>query len=74
MQGNTPTAMINFFSGAAASMAATLLTQPADIIRTHMQLGLSRGGAQRLGSIQTLQAILKLGPKAVFAGVAPRVG
>lgn len=55
-----------------ASVAATLLTQPADIIRTHMQLGLGRG-ASRMGPLQTLQAIWQLGPSAVFAGATPRV-
>lgn len=71
-QDSTPTATTNFCSGAMASVAATLLTQPADIIRTHMQLGLGRG-ASRMGPLQTLQAIWQLGPSAVFAGATPRV-
>ena len=71
-QDRTPTASITFLSGAAASVAATLLTQPADVIRTHMQLNLGRTGAH-IGPLATLQGVMRLGPTALFAGAAPRV-
>jgi len=32
-----PSAPTNFAAGVAAAVAATLLTQPADMLRTHMQ-------------------------------------
>lgn len=73
LQDSVPSAPINFVSGAVASLAATLLTQPADVIRTHMQLDLARGLANRLGPWATFQAVLRLGPAAIFAGTAPRV-
>jgi len=40
-----PQAAVNFASGAAAAVAATLLTQPADVLRTRIQLGLVGGAA-----------------------------
>lgn len=72
VQDQKPSATTNFISGAVASVAATLLTQPADVIRTHMQLNLARG-TTRLGPMQTLLTVMNLGPAALFAGTAPRV-
>ena len=40
-----PAAASNFGAGLLAAAAATVLTQPADMVRTHMQLGLGGGGA-----------------------------
>lgn len=57
-----PQVLVNFGCGCVAAVGATLLTQPADVVRTHMQLGLVAGGgasaAARLGSLATLQAAL----------------
>ena len=33
-----PQAVVNFSSGVAAAVAATILTQPADVVRTRMQV------------------------------------
>ncbi len=40
-----PQFAVNFASGVAAAFAATLLTQPADVVRTRMQLNLGTGAA-----------------------------
>ncbi|GIL85851.1 hypothetical protein Vretifemale_14374 [Volvox reticuliferus] len=40
-----PQVLVNFTSGVAAAVAATLLTQPADVVRTRMQLGLGTASA-----------------------------
>ena len=37
VQAGAPSAPTNFAAGVAAAVAATLLTQPADMLRTHMQ-------------------------------------
>ena len=58
---------VNFFSSAMAAAGATLLTQPADITRTRMQLGLGAGG--RFAAFTTLQQlIITEGFKGVFTG------
>ncbi|KAK9811684.1 hypothetical protein WJX72_008322 [[Myrmecia] bisecta] len=70
-EGRSTTA-VNFASGTMAAIAATLLTQPTDVIRTRMQLGLA-GGAQ-LSSLQTLKGLLAAsGPRALLVGTMPRV-
>lgn len=33
-----PQAVVNFTSGTVAAVAATVLTQPADVVRTRMQV------------------------------------
>jgi len=71
-----PGAAINFSAGALAAVAATVLTQPADMVRTHMQLGLAGVGAGgvRLGPVATLRAVVRArGASALLAGTGPRV-
>src|SRR3712207_6130948 len=61
-----PTA-INFVSGICAATAATLLTQPTDVVRTRMQLGIP--GTIRGNAVMTLGHVLHSnGPKALLAG------
>lgn len=65
--GLPPTA-VNFVSGVCAATAATLLTQPSDVVRTRMQLGLP--GTAKSNAISTLGHLLKSsGPNALLAGV-----
>ena len=74
-----PTTAVNFVSGTVAAVAATLLTQPADVVRTHMQLGLSsaakaRGAGGLLPSLALLRHIAATqGARGLLAGAAPRV-
>ena len=64
----------NFGVGAAAAVAATLLTQPADVVRTHIQLGLGGGAGAGAGVGKALRAAWATGgPGALLAGTAPRV-
>eukprot|EP00879_Flechtneria_rotunda_P006625 GHRR01006963.1.p1 GENE.GHRR01006963.1~~GHRR01006963.1.p1 ORF type:complete len:322 (+),score=100.74 GHRR01006963.1:241-1206(+) len=66
-----PTA-INFVSGICAATAATLLTQPTDVVRTRIQLGIP--GTIRGNAVMTLGHVLHSnGPKALLAGAAPRI-
>lgn len=58
---------INFVSGVCAATAATLLTQPTDVVRTRMQLGLP--GAAKGNALSTLGHVLRSsGPNALLAG------
>ncbi|PNG99010.1 Solute carrier family 25 member 38, partial [Tetrabaena socialis] len=67
-----PQAAINFASGVVAAVAATLLTQPADVVRTRMQLGFtsaagSAAGPAAGGSWGTLvAAVRQQGPSALL--------
>lgn len=71
-EGPTSSAQ-NFTAGTFAAVAATVLTQPTDVIRTHMQLGQGSMNA-RLGILAVMKAIVSLnGPKALLAGAMPRV-
>lgn len=64
-----PQTLVNFGCGVAAAVAATLLTQPADVVRTRMQLGLGVAGAKPLGPYGTLVQVLKQqGPSALLIG------
>ena len=73
LQEGKTTSLVNFTSGTFAAIAATLLTQPTDMIRTQMQLGnVSNAG---LGSLATLRHIVATkGAGVLLAGAAPRVG
>ncbi len=52
-----PQIAVNFASGSIAAVAATVLTQPMDVVRTRMQLGLGAGGANSgLGVAMLMQA------------------
>lgn len=58
---------VNFVSGVCAATAATLLTQPTDVVRTRMQLGLP--GAAGTNVFGTLSHVLKSsGPNALLTG------
>lgn len=65
-----PQTLVNFGSGCAAAVAATLLTQPADVVRTRMQLGLSAGGMGALATLST--AFQQQGMAALLTGRAVR--
>ncbi len=57
--------LVNFTSGCVAAVAASFLTQPADVLRTRMQLGLASGS----GSMAVLGSIVRSqGPSALLTG------
>ena len=65
--------MLNFAAGTVAAAAATLLTQPTDVIRTHMQLAALTNPASR-SSLTTLRSLLRAkGLSILLAGAGPRV-
>ena len=70
---------VNFVSGTLAAVAATVLTQPADVVRTRMQLNLgSVGGGGAGAAPQTTlgvfrQVLSEHGVRGLLAGAAPRV-
>jgi solute carrier family 25 protein 38 len=64
--GNWNQTAVNFVSGVCAATAATLLTQPTDVVRTRMQLGLP--GAAKRNVLDTLGHVLKSGPNALLTG------
>lgn len=67
-----PSVAVNFVSGVAAAAAATVLTQPADVVRAHMQLNL--GANKTGGSLGIAGSILqKGGAAALLTGFGPRV-
>jgi len=58
---------VNFVSGVCAATAATLLTQPSDVVRTRMQLGLP--GTVKGNAVSTLGHLLRSsGPNALLTG------
>lgn len=74
MQRGTSKTMTNLASGTVAAVCATLLTQPTDMLRTHMQLGLGRGEAA-LSVADTWKAVVggSMGHRALLVGALPRV-
>ena len=76
-QEERPSPAVNFAAGTLASVAATLATQPADVVRTHIQLGLSKPlppGTRPLGGLRAVQNLVKAqGPGVLLAGALPRV-
>jgi len=57
-----PQTLVNFSSGVLAAVAATVLTQPADVVRTRMQVRCCRPGCQagvRLSVWASLRAPLR---------------
>ena len=63
----------NFAAGTVAAVAATLVTQPADVIRTRMQLVAANGA--HIGPMQTLKTAMSTGgAQALLVGTLPRVG
>ena len=71
VQEGRPTVAVNFASGTVAAVAATLLTQPTDVIRTRMQLGFVDRASGAAGVLRSVLA--RDGASALMAGVAPRV-
>jgi hypothetical protein len=72
LQEGKTTSLVNFTSGTFAAIAATLLTQPTDMIRTQMQLGNAKNAG--LGSVAMLRKIVaSKGAGVLLAGAAPRV-
>lgn len=83
-QRQWPSFATNFASGTVAAVAATIITQPADVVRTHMQLGLARptaavagaaaAGVARASSLHTLAHIMReQGTRGLMAGAMPRI-
>lgn len=67
-----PAAASNFGAGLLAAAAATVLTQPADMVRTHMQLGLggAAGGAAAAGAAGAAAATGTLSSSSAAAAAA----
>ena len=54
-----------------AAVAATLMTQPTDVVRTRMQLGFAD---RKLGAAALLRSVaVRDGASGLMAGIAPRV-
>ena len=70
-----PQTAVNLASALAGATAATLLTQPSDVVRTRVQLGLgaaAAGGAA--GAWATLRAAVRAGGLgALLTGAGPRI-
>lgn len=71
-----PTVVVNGSSSLIAAISATIITQPADVLRTRIQLGMAgtvtaTGGAVSLKLIQKIAA--EQGMRGFFAGAPPRM-
>lgn len=75
---------VNFVSGTLAAVAATVLTQPADVVRTRMQLGTAAAAAAGGGMAAAAAAprttlgifrhiLSEHGVRGLLSGAAPRV-
>eukprot|EP00890_Picochlorum_soloecismus_P006034 jgi/Picsp_1/6431/NSC_03779-R1_solute carrier family 25 member 38 len=75
-QADMPTMMVNFSSSTVAAVAATLITQPADVVRTRMQLNMEQVAVagQRASTLSIMRGILSAqGTRGLLAGAAPRM-
>lgn len=63
--------LVNFTAGTFAASAATLLTQPADVLRTRTQMGLVQSGASPLSVLRSVMATG--GAAALMTGTSPKV-
>ncbi|GAX78294.1 hypothetical protein CEUSTIGMA_g5736.t1 [Chlamydomonas eustigma] len=78
-----PQVLVNFSAGTVAAVAATLLTQPFDVIRTRVQLSAATNSSSATGGnlatglvsgpLQALKETFSQGPRALFVGTLPRV-
>ena len=73
-EGTLPSTAVNFASGTVAAVAATLMTQPADVVRTRVQLGFAAKEAGGRSTISVLQHVLaSQGYKGLLVGAGPRI-
>lgn len=66
-----PSVAVNFVSGVTAAAAATVLTQPADVVRAHMQLNLANKAGSSMGVAGSI--FKRGGAAALLTGFGPRV-
>ena len=72
-QTDMPTVLVNFSSSTVAAIGATLITQPADVVRTRMQLNLVSSSLST-NTFQIMRNIvISQGMNGLFVGAAPRM-